>query len=72
MDRNHPEVLMAGLRALRADLEKPEAQIVNGLAVLQGLEQQVNQCVETMQCLQQSNSANLVVLRNAVTLLGNY
>ena len=72
MDRNQLEVLLAGLRALRSDSKKQEAQIANGLTVLQGLEQEVKQCVETMQCLQQSNSANLVVLRNAVTPLGNY
>ena len=72
MDRNQLEVLLAGLRALRSDLEKQEAQIANGLTVLQGLEQEVNKCVETMQCLQQSTSANLVFARTAVTPLGNY
>ena len=72
MDRNQLEVLMAGLRGLRADLEKQEAQIVNGLAVLQGLEQEVKKCVEVMTCLQSSTTSDLEFTRNTIGPLGNY
>ena len=41
MDRSQTEFMLAGLRALRKDLETQEAQVANGLAVLQGLEQEV-------------------------------
>ncbi len=41
MDRRQLEVMLAGLRALRKDLETQGAQIANGLTVLQGLEQEV-------------------------------
>ena len=44
MDRRQLEVLLAGLRTLRKDLETQEAQIANGLTVLQGLEQEAKQC----------------------------
>ena len=72
MDRNQLEVLLAGLRALRSDLEKQEAQIANGLTVLQGLEQEVKKCVEVMRCLQQSTSSNLEFTRHAIAPLRNY
>ena len=72
MDRTQLEVMLAGLRGLRKDLEAQEAQVANGLAVLQGLEQEVKKCVEVMQCLQQSTSSNLEFTRHAIAPLGNY
>ena len=72
MDRKQLEVMLAGLRGLRKDLETQEAQVANGLAVLQGLEQEVKKCVEVMTCLQSSTTSNLALTRNAILPLGNY
>ena len=72
MDRTQLEVMLAGLRGLRKDLETQEAQVANGLAVLQGLEQEVKKCVEVMTCLQSSTTSNLEFTRNAIGPLGNY
>ena len=72
MDRKQLEVMLAGLRGLRKDLETQEAHVANGLAVLQGLEQEVKKCVEVMTCLQSSTTSNLALTRNAILPLGNY
>ena len=72
MDRKQLEVMLAGLRGLRKDLETQEAQVANGLAVLQGLEQEVKKCVEVMTCLQSSTRSNLEFTWYAIGPLGNY